>query len=104
MAPSALEPHAAPPDDQGTANGWRGQVPLGTEAAPPASDGAVGHDPGEADRDRRDQRRPGREQVEVARRVVEGRQDGADLQADQDEGQHVHHENDGLPDRVGREA
>ena len=70
----------------------------------PSDDGIEGHVPGDPDDDDRHEDGAGDGKVLPACRRLEARQDRADLQADEDEGQHVQHEDHRLPHGVRRDA
>ena len=99
--------HAGPRDDQTAANRrtqhrarWMKTEP----AIPPSDDGIEGHVPGDSDDDHRQEDGTGDGKVSPAGRRLEALQNRADLQADEDEGQHVQHEDHRLPHGVGRDA
>ena len=63
-----------------------------------------GHVPRDADKDHRHEDRAGDGKIPPPQRWFEAGQDRTDLQADEDKGQHVQHEDRRLPDRVRRDA
>ena len=99
--------HAGPRDDQAAADRraqHRARRMKTEPAIPPSDDGVEGHVPGDPDDDHGHEDGAGDGKVPPARRRLEARQNRPDLQADEDEGQHVQQEDHRLPHGVRRDA
>jgi len=95
--------HAGPPDDE-RASKRRGRPELARTTrgvpAPGLDNGVIDREPADPHDDHRDQNDRGNPEIPDAHRRIEGHQDRANLEADEHEGQHVEHEDRGLPHRI----